>query len=75
MLLLELRPTLAHQIQTALLSRVGRYVRDLEVFVADGGVILRGLAFTYYAKQLAQHEAVRITGLSVVANEIEVQRR
>jgi osmotically-inducible protein OsmY len=63
---------LAHQIETALHLRVGRHVHDLDVIVRAEGVILRGQASTYYAKQLAQHIADRVSGLPVVANEIAV---
>jgi osmotically-inducible protein OsmY len=43
------------------------------VVLHAGGVILRGQARTFYAKQLAQHAAMDITGLPVLANEIEVE--
>jgi hypothetical protein len=39
-----------------------------------GGLILRGLTTTYYAKQLAQHAVMEATAIPIVANEIEVQR-
>jgi hypothetical protein len=38
----------------------------------DDGVILRGVAYSFYAKQLAQHSVMEITKLPVLANEIEV---
>ncbi len=40
--------------------------------IENDGLILRGHASTYYAKQMAQHVAVQVSGLPVVANEIEV---
>jgi hypothetical protein len=36
-------------------------------------LILRGRVFSYYAKQLAQHAAMQIHGLPILANEIHVQ--
>jgi hypothetical protein len=33
---------------------------------------LQGLASTYYAKQLAQHAAMDLADLPILANEIEV---
>jgi len=40
--------------------------------VAKEGLVLRGRAQTYYAKQLAQHAVVEAAGLPILANEIEV---
>lgn len=51
---------------------IGR-VRDLHVESQGQGLILRGWARTYYAKQLAQHAAMEVTGLQILANEIMVQ--
>jgi hypothetical protein len=53
-------------------SRVGGRVRNLHVVAAANGVVLRGRAATYYAKQLAQHAVMEATDLPIVANEIEV---
>ncbi len=60
------------QLESLLQHRLGGRVRDLFVLVQDGGVILRGHAPTYYAKQLAQHAAMEMTGLPIRANDIEV---
>jgi hypothetical protein len=38
----------------------------------DRGIVLHGLARTYYAKQLAQHAVMTETKLPILANEIEV---
>jgi hypothetical protein len=64
--------TLTRQIESALFLRVGRHVHDLDVIVRGKGVILRGQASTYYAKQLAQHVTDRVYGLPVLENEITV---
>jgi hypothetical protein len=61
---------LARQTEYALFPRVGRHVHDLNVIVRGAGLILRGQASTYYAKQLTQHVADRVCGLPVLANEI-----
>jgi osmotically-inducible protein OsmY len=60
------------QVEAAIERRCGWDIRDLQVEVLDGLVVLRGQASTYYAKQLAQHTAMAVTGLTVVANEINV---
>ncbi len=52
--------------------RVGSRVRDLRVVVRPGGVVLRGRTSTYHAKQLAQHAAMELGSLPILANEIEV---
>ena len=39
----------------------------------DNGLILQGYAFTYYAKQLAQHAIMQATRLPILANDIEVE--
>jgi hypothetical protein len=47
-------------------------VRNLRLVVHDKGIILRGQARTYLAKQLAQHVVMELTPRAVRANEIEV---
>jgi hypothetical protein len=58
-------------IQRHLLGRVR--LRWFRVLVQEQGLVLQGCASTYYAKQLAQHAAMRVSGLPILANEIEVQ--
>lgn len=47
-------------------------VRDLRLEVAESGVILHGSAYSFYGKQVAQHEVRRLTGLTVLANRMTV---
>jgi len=47
-------------------------VRDLQLRLQESGLVLRGHARTYYAKQLAQHTLLTETNLAILANEIEV---
>jgi hypothetical protein len=60
------------QIETHVQNRLAGRVRDLRLLIRDKGLVLRGHARTYYAKQLAQHAVMDRTGLPVHANEIEV---
>jgi hypothetical protein len=53
--------------------RLGNRVRDLQVVVRPTGLILRGRALTYHAKQLAQHAAMETATLPILSNEIEVR--
>jgi hypothetical protein len=54
------------------LRRIGNRVRDLRVLVRRDGIVLQGRAPTYHAKQLAQHAAMELLSLPIVANDIEV---
>jgi osmotically-inducible protein OsmY len=58
-------------IEQHLLGRVS--LRGFRILVQGRGLILQGCVPTFYAKQLAQHAAMEISGLQIVANEIEVQ--
>jgi hypothetical protein len=60
------------RLETHLLARLGSRARHLRVVCRDDGVILKGSARTYYAKQLAQHSVMEITDLPILANEIDV---
>ncbi len=50
---------------------VGR-LRDFQLLLRDHGLVLRGHAHTYHARQLAQHAVMEATCLPIRANEIEV---
>jgi hypothetical protein len=53
-------------------GRIRGYVRDFRLVAAANGVILRGSARSYYAKQLAQQAVMGAAPLPILANEIEV---
>ena len=56
------------RVQARLMGRV----RDLRLSWQGDGLVLRGRAPTYYAKQLAQHAVLEATALPIAANAIEV---
>jgi hypothetical protein len=60
------------RLEGMLLRRIGNRVRDLRVVLLADGLILQGRTATYHAKQLAQHAAMELAGMPIVANEIEV---
>ena len=60
------------QIQDQLQEKLGGRVRDFRVVLQDCGIVLRGLADSFHAKQLAQHAVMNEIGLPLLANEIEV---
>jgi hypothetical protein len=62
----------ARELEARILCRLRRLVREFQLIVADKGLILRGRAHTYYAKQLAQQAVMEATRLPILANEIEV---
>jgi len=62
----------SHRLESLLRGRIGGQFRDLEIISQGNGIVLHGLVHSYYAKQLAQHLAMELTGQPVVANEIEV---
>lgn len=45
---------------------------NVRLALRDNGLVLRGCARTYYAKQLAQQAVMEATVLRILANEIEV---
>jgi hypothetical protein len=53
--------------------RLGNRIRDLRVVIRPEGVILQGRTATYHAKQLAQHAAMDLGKLPILANAIEVR--
>jgi hypothetical protein len=42
--------------------------------LGENGIVLQGRACSYYGKQLAQHEVLRVVNAARLVNEIEVSR-
>ncbi len=55
-----------------IMGRSSGGIRDLQVDVSSGRVVLQGRAKTYYAKQLAQEAARQVHKLAELVNEIVV---
>jgi hypothetical protein len=71
--LLADRPAFQEErLEAQVLRRLGGRIRDFRVLVRHNGVILQGRSSTYHAKQIAQHAAMELTGLPILANDIEV---
>jgi osmotically-inducible protein OsmY len=64
---------LAATIERAVWRETAGKVRNLQVQVNGNGVLLTGLCSTYYAKQQAQHAAMRVPCTGALTNEIEVR--
>ena len=60
------------RLEGLLQRRLGNRVRDLRVQVFPAGLTIQGRAATYHAKQLAQHAAMELTDVPILANDIEV---
>lgn len=58
-------------IKSQIRCRLGQGVKGLSVDVRDDRLVLSGRAPSYYAKQLAQHVAMKVSPLPL-ANEIDV---
>ena len=48
-------------------------LHDAHLFIRQGGVVIRGVANSYYVKQLAQHAVMQRVSLPIAANEIVVR--
>lgn len=63
---------LSASIARVIRRRTRGMIRDLDVEIGPGGVVLRGHSSTYYGKQLAQHAALAVAGGHALRNEITV---
>ena len=61
------------RLECLLHRRLGNRIRNLRVHILPTGLILQGRAPTYHAKQLAQHAAMELGKLPILANAIEVR--
>ena len=61
------------ELEVRVQERLSGRVRDLHLLLYDDGIVLRGFAHTYYAKQIAQHAVMTETALPIRANEIDVR--
>jgi hypothetical protein len=66
-------PVQLKALEAALQKRLGSRIRNLEVRVDNGQLILLGQATSYHAKQLAQHFVMVLTQMVIGANKIEVR--
>ena len=60
------------RLEAMMYRRLGNRIRDLRVRIEHAGVILQGRTGTYHAKQLAQHAAMEMANLPILANDIQV---
>jgi hypothetical protein len=60
------------RLESMMLRRLGNRIRDLRVLLLPDGLILQGRTATYHAKQVAQHAAMELAELPILANDIVV---
>jgi hypothetical protein len=60
------------RLESILLRRLGNRIRDFRVILLPEGLILQGRTATYHAKQVAQHIAMEVADMPILANEIVV---
>ena len=60
------------RLEALMQRRLGNRIRDLRIKIQPEGVILHGRTATYHAKQLAQHAAMELGDMPILANDIEV---
>jgi osmotically-inducible protein OsmY len=54
-------------------SRLNGHIRGFRVDHDNGGLVLRGTARTFHAKQLAQEYVMEFTDVPIAVNAIDVQ--
>ena len=64
--------TKEEDLESLLQCRLGNRVRDLRVHLYPAGLVIQGRSATYHAKQLAQHAAMDLADVPILANDIEV---
>jgi hypothetical protein len=61
------------ELATEILKCLRGHLRELCLAVVPGGVVIHGVATSYYGKQLALHEVRLRCDLAVTANQISVE--
>jgi hypothetical protein len=67
-----MKPEEIDQLAVSVQGQLAGRVSDLRLLLQDDGLVLRGRARSYDAKQLVQHLVMRATELPLLANDIEV---
>jgi hypothetical protein len=60
------------QLVTTVQRQLAGQVSNIRLLVRDTGLVLQGRARSYYAKQLAQEAVMKVTGIPLLANDVEV---
>jgi hypothetical protein len=68
----HVNPATLAELEVQLQRKLRGQVHDLRVLQRGSGLALQGYAYTYYAKQLAQHALMEATSCPLLSNEIQV---
>ena len=68
-------PLLQRELEQHVSLRTAHRIRNLQVELAPGGIVLRGQATSYYVKQLAQQGVRELLPQVRLENSIVVERR
>lgn len=68
----EITLSAEERLESLMQRRLGNRVRGLRIQLQPHGLILQGRTSTYHAKQLAQHAAMELANVPILANDIEV---
>src|SRR5436190_13140705 len=63
-------PRSLDELETRVQGKLCGRIRELQLVLDDHGIVLRGFARSYHAKQLAQHAVMSETAVPILANEI-----
>ena len=69
------RTMTANDLAAAIHRRFRSLIGELRIEVVEGGVVLHGLAYSFYGKQIALHEVRQHGAFVVLANRITVVGR
>ena len=72
---IETLETIDERFEALTQVRLGSRVRNLRVLRGKNGLVLRGKATSYYAKQLVQHAVMELDESRIFSNDIEVFSR
>lgn len=64
---------LVQRVVGQLQSRLGSQVWNFQMAGREEGLVLRGQVTTYYGKQMVQEVVMEVSGLAILANDIEVR--
>jgi hypothetical protein len=67
-----MNPEEVDQLLASVQRQLAGRICELRLLVEENGLVLQGRAYSYYAKQLAQQAVMKVTGLPLLANDIQV---
>lgn len=65
---------IAELLQASVEPLLGGTIHSFKLIVRDEGLVLAGVADSYYTKQQAQYAVMRTTGIPILSNDIVVIR-